>query len=203
MKLIQYLRDHRGATSIECALGTMAMITASLLALDLYRLASAQTTSMYAAFTLADTVSRQEEETGPALEAKMTSFVQSLAKFLHQEQLSTADVTFVVSAVYQEAPQNPGDPTAPPVVLWTKKEIVFSTDDDQADEPECKQDEIGIETKGGLAQLPDAMTLSPGEVVIVAEVCVERKRTAIPGAVYAHYIVPSRYYDLADRLGTS
>ena len=39
------------------------------------------------------------------------------------------------------------------------------------------------------------------EIVIVAEVCVERTSTAFPGPAYAHYIVPSRDDNLASRLG--
>ena len=43
-RLKNYLRNRRGAASIEAALGTVVMVAASLLALDLYRLASTQTT---------------------------------------------------------------------------------------------------------------------------------------------------------------
>ena len=96
--LKNYLRDRRGVASIEAALGTVAILTASALALDLYRLASTQTTTLHAAVTLADTVSRDDQ-----LEA---GFVQTLARFLHQEQFPTSNVVFVVSAVYK----SPGRP---------------------------------------------------------------------------------------------
>ena len=76
MSLKHYLRDRRGVASIEAALGTVAILTASALALDLYRLSSTQTTTLHAAVTLADTVSRDDQ-----LEA---GFVQTLAGFLHQ-----------------------------------------------------------------------------------------------------------------------
>ena len=101
MKLKKYLRDRRGVASIECALGTVAMLTASLLALDLYRLSSTQTTTMHAAVTLADTVSRDEQ-----LEAR---FVQTLAKFLHQEQFPTSNVVFTGLRSVQE-PRQPHSP---------------------------------------------------------------------------------------------
>ena len=178
MNLKNYLRSRRGVASIECALGTVAMITASLLALDLYRLSSTQTTTMHAAVTLADTMSRDEQ-----LEAL---FVQKLAAFLHQEQLPTANVVFVVSAVYK----SPDNPTAPPTVLWTET-VTLGPDD----APEsCSQEP---------AALPAVLNMSPKELVIVAEVCVERTNTALPGAVYAHYIVPSRADNLAETLGAS
>ena len=106
--LKNYLRNRRGVASIEAALGTVAILTASALALDLYRLASTQTTTLHAAVTLADTVSRDDQ-----LEA---GFVQTLAKFLHQEQFPTSNVVFVVSAVYK----SPADPAASPTVLWTE-----------------------------------------------------------------------------------
>lgn len=198
MKLKKYLRDRRGSTSIECAFGTAAMIAASLLALDLYRLASAQTSSLYAAVTLADSVIRQgETETGQVLENKnkMTAFVQSLAKFLHDEQLSTSNASFVVSAVYM--PEDSDNPT----VLWTEKKVFYGTEDGEADEPQCsEQDKIKIEPEGGLAQLPDGFTMEPDEVVIVAKVCVERTNTTIPGTLFAHYIVPSRDLNLVVNL---
>ena len=59
-RLKNYSRDRRGAASIEAALGTVVMVAASLLALDLYRLASTQTTITHVAVSLADTVSRRE-----------------------------------------------------------------------------------------------------------------------------------------------
>ena len=59
-RLKNYLRDRRGAAAIELALGTVVMVAASLLALDLYLLAGMQTTTMHVAVSLADTVSREE-----------------------------------------------------------------------------------------------------------------------------------------------
>ena len=192
MKLKKYLRDRRGVASIECALGTVAMLTASLLALDLYRLSSTQTTTMHAAVTLADTVSRDEQ-----LEAR---FVQTLAKFLHQEQFPTSNVVFTVSAVYK----SPDNPTARPTVLWTET-VKLGPDDGQVPTlTSCSgEGEISIDTLNSPATLPDVFTMSLKELAIVAVVCVERTNTAIPGAVFAHYIVPSRAENLATNLGAT
>ena len=192
MQIKRYLRDRRGVASIEAALGTVAMIAASVLALDLYRLASAQTTTLHAAVTLADTVSRDEQ-----LEA---GFVRTLAGFLHEEEFSTSNVVFVVSAVYK----NPANPTAPPTVLWTET-VELGPEDGQAPTlTSCSEEgEISIDTLNNPATLPDVFTMSLEELAIVAVVCVERANTAMPGAVYAHYIVPARAENLATTLGAT
>ena len=192
MKLKHYLRDRRGVASIEAALGTLAMITASLLALDLYRLASTQTTTLHAAVTLADAVSRDDQ-----LEAR---FVQMLAGFLHQEQFPTSNVVFVVSAVYK----NPANPTDPPTVLWTETVELGPEDGQPPTLTSCSGEwEISIDTLNNPATLPDVFTMSLEELAIVAAVCVERTNTAMLGAVYAHYIVPARADNLAANLGAT
>ncbi len=192
MRLKHYLRNRRGVASIECALGTVAMIAASVLAFDLYQLASTQTTTMHAAVIMADTMSRDEQ-----LEALS---VQRLAQFLHREQFPTSNVVFVLSAVYK----SPDDPAAPPTVLWTQT-VELGPDDGQAPTlTSCSgEGEISIDTLNNPATLPDVFTMSLRELAIVAEVCVERANTAMPGAVYAHYIVPARADNLAANLGAT
>lgn len=192
LNLRYYWRDRRGVASIEAAFGTLAMIAASLLALDLYRLASAQTTTMHAAVTLADTVSRDSQ-----LQA---NFVQTLAGFLHQEQFSASNGVFVVSAVYK----NPDNPTASPTVLWTQ--TVTLGPDDPPVLTSCDEDgEISIDTLLNPATLPTIFSMALGELAIVAAVCVERTNTVIPGPARAHYIVPARDPDnnLLTNLGVS
>ena len=166
-----------------------------LLALDLYRLASTQTTTLHAAVTLADTVSRDDQ-----LEA---SFVQTLAGFLHQEQFPTSNVVFVVSAVYK----SPADPADSPTVLWTET-VVLGPEDGQAPTlTSCSGEwEISIDTLNNPATLPTVFTMADHgekELAIVATVCVERTNTAMLGAVYAHYIVPARADNLATNLGAT
>ncbi len=187
--LKNYLRNRQGVASIEAALGTVAILTASALALDLYRLASTQTTTLHAAVTLADTLSRDDQ-----LKA---GFVQTLAKFLHQEQFPTSNVVFVLSAVYKD----PADSAASPTVLWTET-VELGPEDDPPTLTSCSgEGEISIDTLNNPASLPGVFTMSLRELAIVAEVCVERTNTAIPGAVYAHYIVPARADNLATNLG--
>ena len=198
-----YLRNRRGVASIESTLGAVAMIAASLLALDLYRLATTQTTSMYAAVSLADSLSREEPE-GVNVRQAMDTLAKSLAEFLHKEQFPTSDVVFVVSAMYK----SPDSPEAdPPSVVWTREEVRYSTED-LSNLTRCRSEnqENEIKISADPATLPEVFTMADHgleEVVIVAEVCVERTSTALPGAVYAHYIVPSRDDNLVTRLGAS
>lgn len=192
MYLKRYLRDQRGVASIEAALGTLALIAASVLALDLYRLASTQTTTMHAAVTLADVVSRDAQ-----LQA---GFVRTLANFLHEEQFPTSNVVFVVSAVYK----SPDDPAASPTVLWTETVTLGPEDGQTPTLTSCSgEGEVNIDTLNNAATLPDVFTMSLRELAIVAEVCVERTNTAMAGAVYAHYIVPARDPNLATNLGAT
>lgn len=192
MNLKNYLRDRSGVASIEAALGTVAIIAASVLALDLYQLASTQTTTMHAAVTLADTMSRDGQ-----LEAGL---VRTLANFLHEEQFPTSNVVFVVSAVYK----SPDDPAASPTVLWTETVTLGPEDGQTPTLTSCSGGgEITIDTLNNPATLPDVFTMSLRELAIVAEVCVERTNTAMLGAVYAHYIVPARDPNLATNLGAT
>ena len=194
--LKNYPRDRRGGASIESALGTVVMIAVSLLALDLYRLASAQTTIMHVAVSLADTVSREEPPglTEAELRQKMDAFVQGLSELLHEEQFSTANANFTVAAVYKD----PG--SASLTALWNKEVVLLGTTNPLTSCESANQtNEIKLETNP--VTLPAGFTMTDREIVIVAEVCVERTDTAFPGEAYAHYIVPSRDDNLATRLG--
>ena len=194
--LKNYLRDRRGVASIESAIGTVVMIAVSLLAFDLYRLASAQTTIMHAAVSLADTVSRDEPPglTEAELRQKMDAFVQSLSELLHEEQFPTANANFAVAAVYKD----PGNTS--PTALWSKEVVLLGTTNPLTScEPANQTNEIKLDTNP--VALPAEFTMADREIVIVAEVCVERTSTTFSGPAYAHYIVPSRDDDLASRLG--
>ena len=198
-RLKNSLRDRRGAAAVEFALGTVVMVSASLLALDLYRLAGMQTTTTHVAVSLADTVSRKEPArlTPARLRQTMDHFVESLSNLLHKEQFPTLNARFVVAAVYKD----PGNTalTAP----WSKEVVVLSdaTGSLTSCEAANQTNEIKLDTlETNPATLPTGFTMADREIVIVAEVCVERTNTAFPGPAYAHYIVPSRDDNLATRL---
>lgn len=201
-RLRNYLRDRRGAAAVEFALGTVVMVSASLLALDLYRLAGMQTTTTHVAVSLADTVSRKEPPglTKAELLRKMSDFVESLSELLHEEQFPTSNARFAVAAVYKY----PGPPAASLTTLWSTAVVrrpPSSTSPLTSCKPANQTNEIQLETNP--VTLPAGFTLADmadRETVIVAEVCVERTNTAFPGPAYAHYIVPSRDDNLASRL---
>ncbi len=193
-----YLRDRRGVAAIEFALGTVVMVSTSLLALDLYRLASTQITITHVAVSLADTVSRAEPPglTEAQLRQQMDDFVLSLSELLHEEQFPTSNANFVVAAVYKDP-----NPTTSLTALWRKEKVLLP--DTTSPLTSCaaanQTNEITLETNP--VALPAGFTMADREIVIVAEVCVERTGTAFPGPAYAHYIVPSRDDNLASRLG--
>ncbi len=200
--LKHYPRDRRGAAAIELALGTVVMVAASLLALDLYLLAGMQTTTTHVAVSLADTVSRKEPAppapgglTETQLRRKMSDFVQSLSDLLHEEQFPTANASFVVAAVYK----NPGPP-ASLTALWSKEVVVLSDAASPLTSCAAANQTNEIKIHANPITLPAGFTMADREIVIVAEVCVERTNTAFPGPAYAHYIVPSRDDSLASRL---
>ena len=164
-----WLRDRRGAAAIECALGTVVMITASILALELYRQVSTQTRVTHSAITLAEYAS-QDEET-------QTLFIDRLAEFLHVEQFSSANAAFIVSAVRQDGPT--------PILLWTR-EALFGPD------AATSLANCGRVAQGGTAVLPAALSLTSGEIVIIAEACVEQVTSTTARVLYAYHITPSR-----------
>ena len=196
-RLKHYLRDRRGAAAIELALGTVVMVAASLLALDLYLLAGMQTTTMHVAVSLADTVSREEPPglTPAELRRQMSDFVESLSELLHEEQFPTVNASFVVAAVYKD----PGPPSSL-TVLWSEEVIVLSDTTSPLTSCAAANQTNEIEIPTNPIALPTGFTMEDREIVIVAEVCVERTNTAFPGPAYAHYIVPPRDDNLATRL---
>ena len=198
LSLKKYLRAQRGGASIESALGTVVMIAASLLALDLYRLASTQTTTMQVAVSLADTVSRREPVglTEAQLRQRMTAFIQNMSELLHEEQFPTSNASVVAAAVYKPPPP------AALTTRWSHQVTLLGTATSSLTScnPANQTNEINIHASP--VSLPPNFTnaMQDREIVIVVEVCVERTRTVFPGATYAHYIVPSRDDGLASRL---
>ncbi len=197
--LKNYLRDQRGGASIESALGTVVMIAASLLALDLYRLASAQTTTAHVAVSLADVVSRKEPAglTEAQLRLRMTAFIQNISELLHEEQFPTSNTSVVAAAVYK----NPGPPAAL-TTLWSNQVTLLgsTTSSLTSCNPASQTNEINIHASPVTLPTDFTNAMQDREIVIVVEVCVERTRTAFPGPAYAHYIVPSRDDQLPSRL---
>ena len=127
----------------------------------------------------------------------MSSFVWTLSNLLHEEQFPTSNARFTVAAVYKD----PGPP-ASLTVLWSSPVVLPSiTSPLTSCAPANQTNEINLETNPVTLPAGFAMAdMEDREIVIVAEVCVERTGTAFPGPTYAHYIVPSRDDNLATRL---
>ena len=176
---------------------------------DLYRLASTQTTTLHAAVTLADTVSRDEPHglTEAELRQKMDAFVQTPGQISAPGAVPHLECRFCGLRSVQETP---ADPAASPTVLWTEgrssldsarrsgayADLVQAGEGDQS---------VSISHEQSGHALPDCIPYHVGlrELAIVAAVCVERTNTAMAGAVYAHYIVPARADNLATNLGAT
>ena len=164
-----WLRDRRGAASIECALGTVVMVTASFLALELYRQVNAQARVAHSAVALAEYASQDEDI--------QALFIDSLAEFLHTEQFNPANAAFIVSAVRQDAS---------PTLLWTRQALF-------GPQAATRLASCSRITQGGITLPPDLVrALRTGDVVIVAEACVEQTLSTTTRVLYSYYITPSR-----------
>lgn len=171
-----WLHDRRGVAAVECALGIAVMLTATFTTLNLYRQARAQATVTHVAVALADYVSRDK--------MLMEECIESLAEFLHVEQLAPSAAAFVVSVI------EGGEPGEAPSVLWTLEPMLFSADEngDSTFADDCSR--VGGE--GEPANLPDGFTLASNEAVVVAEICIEHTNPLNDRVMYAHHILPPR-----------
>ena len=165
---LDFIRNERGVAALESALGVVALITASVLAFNLYRWVTAQPVGLNTAVTVAEYVSL---ETQPA-----ATQIEALAKFLHKEFFPQADTAFVVTAVKgQTAPQKP-------TMLWSKVIAVGPNAAADTGLASCSQ----VAGENNTATPPEALKLEVDEIIIVAEVCVEQAER------YYHYILPTR-----------
>lgn len=169
----RFLRNRRGAVAIEAALGIVVLVSSSALMLDVYASASRQATGLNAAVTVADYVSREQHP--------QTAEIRALANIVQTEFFAQPAAAFVVLAVEGVA-QTSGQPEKKPTVLWTTPLIRVGPDaDTDPDLASCSQF-----TGADATALP--LALSPGEVVVVAEVCVKQA----DGVKHAHHILPAR-----------
>ena len=184
---LAFVRDSRGAASIELALGAVALLAVSALCFDLYSRIKADTAAARMAATMADYVSRDTAPNGDEMTA--------LGRYLYGHELGVpADVVYVVSALHQP----PGDPLPAITVLWSDASIRVGDSTATASiAADCPQ--FGAE--GGAADLPDGFAMSPGEVIVIAEVCARLTREGsltgrfVAGDVYRLHALPARESD--------
>ena len=184
---LAFVHDSRGAATIELGLGAVALISISTLCFDLYSRVKADTAAARMAVTMADYVSRDTAPNGDEMAA--------LGRYLHSHELGVpADVVYVVTALRQP----PGDPLPAITVLWSDASIRVGDSTATASiAAECPQ--FGAE--GGPATLPSGFAMSPGEVIIIAEVCARLTREGsltgrfVAGDIYRLHALPARESD--------
>ena len=181
---LAFARDSRGAATIELGLGAVALISISTLCFDLYSRIKADTAAARMAVTMADYVSRETAPSGDEIKA--------LGEYLHRHELGVpADVVYVVTALRQP----PGDPLPAITVHWSDASIrVGDSTATTSIAADCPQ--FGAE--GGAATVPSGFAMSPGEVIIVAEVCARLTREGsitgrfVAGDIYRLHALPAR-----------
>ena len=143
------------------------MVTTAALGLDVYQQARTQANLRQVATAYADYVSRDKDLS--------QDDIYSLADFLHKNVLDPLPAAFVMTAVEKKASG------AVPSVLWdVRHQTTPGSDPDPA---QCSR-----VLSGTAASLPDGFTMEDNEVIVVAEVCVERDGDF----AYAHHILPAR-----------
>ena len=187
VRWLAFVRDSRGAASIELALGAVTLLSVSALCFDLYSRIKADTAAARMAATMADYVSRDTAPNGDEMTA--------LGRYLHGHELGVpANVVYVVSALRQP----PGDPLPATTVLWSDASIRVG---DSTATASIATDCPRFGAEGGAADLPDGFAMSPGEVVIIAEVCARLTREGsltgrfVAGDVYRLHALPAREPD--------
>ncbi len=180
-----FVRDPRGAASIELALGAVVLISVSTLCFDLYSRIKADTAVARIAVTMADYVSRDVAPDGGEIKA--------LGEFLYKNELGLpAALVYVVTALHQPS----GDPLPAVQVLWPGDTIRIG---DEAVTAQIAGGCAHFTGGGGNATLPDSfLPMSPNEVLIIAEVCVRLTREGfltgkfIAGDIYRLHALPAR-----------
>ena len=184
-----FVRDPRGAASIELALGAVVLISVSTLCFDLYSRIKADTAVARIAVTMADYVSRDVAPDGGEIKA--------LGEFLYKNELGLpAALVYVVTALHQPS----GDPLPAVQVLWPDDNIKNTIRiGDEAVTNEIAGECAHFTGGGGNATLPDSfLPMSPDEVLIIVEVCVRLTREGfltgkfIAGDIYRLHALPAR-----------
>ena len=184
---LAFVRDSRGTATIELGLGAVVLISVSALCFDLYSRIKADTAAARMAVTMADYVSRDTAPNGDEMAA--------LGRYLHSHELGVpADVVYVVTALHQP----PGDPLPAITVHWSDDSIrVGDATATTSIATDCPQ--FGAE--GGAADVPSGFAMSPGEVIIIAEVCARPTREGsltgrfVAGDIYRLHALPAREPD--------
>ena len=184
VRLPGFARDPRGAASLELAIGSVALLSISVLCFDLYSRIEADTAVARMAVTMADYVSRDAVPDGDEMKA--------LGDYLYRHELRVpANLVYVVTALHQPT----GTPRPDVAVLWSDDTIRFGDATvTEALATGCAR-YVG---EGGAANLSDGFAMADDEVLIIAEVCAGLTRegfltgTFIAGGIYRLHALPAR-----------
>ncbi len=184
--LLSWVRDRRGSAGVEFVLGTAVIAMTTVVGLDLYRIAAAQSATLRAAVTVADYVS---QETAPTAAA-----IDDLSRFSYVNEIALpAHAVFVVSAVSRAAVTDE-EPDPPALVRWSRMAVLAEdVDPSEVDLREgCGR--LGLLEDGEAAVQKD-LEMAPGEMVVVVEVCVELLPESFTGGrFFAANLYPTRFY---------
>ena len=110
-----FSRDSAGSAGIELGLGSVALLTVSMLCFDIYSMIRLDTAGARSAVAIADYVSRETAPNGDEIAA--------LGEFLHRTEFDVpASVVYVISAVSRPAGADPA------AVLWVDDTIRFGNE---------------------------------------------------------------------------
>ena len=200
-RLHGFARDPRGVASMELAIGSVVLVSTSVLCFDLYSRIKADTAVARMAVTMADYVSRDADPDGSEMKA--------LGGYLYDHELGVpANLVYVVTALHQP----PGDPRPDVAVLWSDDTVRIG---DPTATQELAAECAHFVDEGRAADLPDGFTMAEDEVLIIAEVCARLTREGfltgefIAGGIYRLHALPARDPDrqpaapvYAERAGT-
>jgi len=186
--LSRFARDDRASAGIELAIGAVAVLAITMLALDVYSLVGARTASAHVATTMADYVSLETAPNGDQMAA--------LGQYLYEKEFEApAELVFLISAVQQP----PGDDAAA-VALWDNDTIRIG----EAERTAALAQECRLRGQQGwrhdlLGQGNDrSIVLAPNDVVVVVEVCAKLLRQGmltsrfVTGNIYRLHALPAR-----------
>ena len=170
MNMTKTRHSTRGSAALECAIGTVVLLSVSVAGFDLYRLSSAQAKTIRSAVTMAEYVSQEA--------TPVANYLRDLGQFLYNNQLEPRLAAFVTSAVHKATADDA------PTVLWARTDLFGTNAASDTGIASCGK----VGPAGGNATLPTQFTMTVDEVVIVAEVCIRQGDEL----VYQHHILPVR-----------
>lgn len=186
--LSSWMWNRGGSVSVEFVIGSVLIVTTTVLGMDVYRAVNAQSVTLHAAVTMAEYVSLEA--------APSAAFIDDLAAFSHRNQIALpSQVAFVVSAV-SRSDATATEPDPPIVVRWNRKTAIGEDPDSPPLELGDSCGRLG-DSEDGQKVLRTELKMEPGEMVVAVEVCVNLLPQAfVGGQVLSGNLFPTFFYQL-------